>query len=141
VHKITIVPRGRALGLTWMLPDEDRISQTRDGMRKQITGLLGGRAAEAIALNAITGGAANDIERATKMARHMVCELGMSEELGPVAWGENQDEPFLGRQVQRTQTYSEQTARQIDDEVKGIVTRAYDIARNILTLNAHVLHR
>ncbi|MFT6234085.1 MAG: cell division protease FtsH [Myxococcota bacterium] len=139
VHKITIVPRGRALGLTWMLPDEDRISQTKKGMLKQITVLLGGRAAEAIALDAITGGAANDIERATKMSHRMVCELGMSDELGPVTWGESGPETFLG-QMQRSQSYSEATSQAIDDEVKAMVTRGYDLARTILTLNMHVLH-
>lgn len=139
VHKITIVPRGRALGLTWMLPDEDRISQTKKGMLKQITVLLGGRAAEAIALDAITGGASNDIERATKMSHRMVCELGMSDELGPVAWGESGPETFLG-QMQRSKSYSEATSQAIDNEVKAMVTRGYEVARTILTLNMHVLH-
>ncbi len=139
VHKITIVPRGRALGLTWMLPDEDRISQTKKGMLKQITVLLGGRAAEAIALDAITGGASNDIERATKMSHRMVCELGMSDELGPVAWGESGPETFLG-QMQRSKSYSEATSQAIDNEVKAMVTRGYELARTILTLNMHVLH-
>ncbi len=139
VHKITIVPRGRALGLTWMLPDEDRISQTKKNMLKQITVLLGGRAAEAIALDAITGGASNDIERATKMSHRMVCELGMSDELGPVAWGESGQETFLG-QMQRSQSYSEATSQAIDTEVKAMVTRGYELARTILTLNMHVLH-
>jgi cell division protease FtsH len=141
VHKITVVPRGRALGLTWTMPDEDRISLTREAMLKQIAMLMGGRAAEEVALNTITGGAANDIERATRMARVMVCELGMSEELGPLTWGEKQDEPFLGRSMARVQTYSEQTARRIDVEVRDIVMRSYEIAKTILTMNVHVLHR
>jgi len=141
VHKITIVPRGRALGLTWTMPDEDRISMTKDGMLKQIVMLMGGRAAEEVALNSMTGGASNDIERATRMARYMVCELGMSEELGPVAWGERQDEPFLGRSVSRVQTYSEQTALRIDHEVREIVTRGYGAAKHILVRNLHVLHQ
>jgi len=141
VHKITIVPRGRALGLTWTMPDEDRISLTREAMLKQIAMLMGGRAAEEVALNTVTGGAANDIERATRMARYMVCELGMSEELGPLAWGEKSDEPFLGRSMSRVQTYSEQTARRIDVEVKEIVSKAYSVAKSMLTLNLHVLHR
>jgi len=123
------------------MPDEDRISMTREGMLKQIAMLMGGRAAEEVALNTVTGGAANDIERATRMARYMVCELGMSEDLGPLAWGEKQDEPFLGRSMARVQTYSEQTARRIDAEVKMIVQRGYDAAKTILTMNIHVLHR
>lgn len=139
VHKITIVPRGRALGLTWTMPDEDRISMTKDGMLKQIVMLMGGRAAEEVALNSMTGGASNDIERATRMARYMVCELGMSDELGPVAWGERQEEPFLGR-ASRVQTYSEQTALRIDHEVREIVTRGYNAAKHILARNMHVLH-
>jgi cell division protease FtsH len=114
---------------------------TREGMLKQIAMLMGGRAAEEVALSTVTGGAANDIERATRMARYMVCELGMSEDLGPLAWGEKQDEPFLGRSMARVQTYSEQTARRIDAEVKMIVQRGYESAKTILTLNIHVLHR
>jgi cell division protease FtsH len=143
VHKITIVPRGRALGLTWTMPDEDRISLTREAMYKQIAMLMGGRAAEEVALNSMTGGAANDIERATRMARYMVCELGMSDELGPLTWGDKSEEAsFLsGRMGTRIQTYSEQTARRIDVEVKDIVQKAYLVARQILTMNLHVLHR
>ena len=141
VHKITIVPRGRALGLTWTLPNEDRLSQTRADILRSIAMLMGGRAAEEVALRSITGGAKNDIERATKMARHMVCDLGMSEELGPVSWGDGNDELFLGRQMAKVQAYSESTAQRIDSEVKGIVTRAYDLASQILTENIHVLHR
>jgi cell division protease FtsH len=141
VHKITIVPRGRALGLTWTLPNEDRLSQTRADILQSIAMLMGGRAAEEVALGSVTGGAKNDIERATKMARHMVCDLGMSEELGPVSWGDGNDELFLGRQMAKVQAYSEFTAQRIDSEVKGIVTRAYDLANQILTENIHVLHR
>ena len=141
VHKITIVPRGRALGLTWTLPDEDRLSMTRDAFLKRIAMLMGGRAAEEVAMKSRTGGASNDIEQATRLARHMVCDLGMSEQLGPVAWGERQEEVFLGRQYQnRTQTYSEHTAQRIDDEVRSIVSRGYDLARALLTANLHVLH-
>jgi cell division protease FtsH len=141
VHKITIVPRGRALGLTWTLPDEDRLSQTKEGLLKNIAMAMGGRAAEEVALNTVTGGAASDIERATRLARHMVCELGMSDDLGPLAWGERQDDPFLGRSFNRVQTYSENTAQRIDIEVRSIVTRSYEIAKKMLTLNIHVLHR
>jgi cell division protease FtsH len=140
VHKITIVPRGRALGLTWTMPDEDRLSQTKEGLLKTIAMMMGGRAAEEVALDTVTGGAANDIERATRLARHMVCELGMSDDLGPLAWGEKQEEAFLGR-AQRVGNYSEQTAQRIDGEVRSIVTKSYEVARQILTLNVHVLHK
>jgi cell division protease FtsH len=142
VHKITIIPRGRALGTTWTLPDEDQLSMTRGGIVKRIAMLMGGRAAEEIAMRTITGGAANDIERATRLARHMVCDLGMSEDLGPVTWGDSQQEVFIGRQMgTRVQTYSEHTANRIDVEVRGIVTRAYELAKGILTTNVHVLHQ
>ncbi|MBA2320790.1 MAG: ATP-dependent metallopeptidase FtsH/Yme1/Tma family protein [Deltaproteobacteria bacterium] len=142
VHKITIIPRGRALGSTWTMPDEDQLSMTRGGIVKRIAMLMGGRAAEEVAMRTITGGAANDIERATRLARHMVCDLGMSENLGPVTWGDNQQEVFIGRQMgTRVQTYSENTAHTIDVEVRGIVTRAYELAKAILTNNIHVLHQ
>ena len=141
VHKVTIVPRGRALGITWTLPDDDRLSQTRLDLYKSITMAMGGRAAEEVALNTITGGAKNDIQKATQMARHMVCELGMSDEMGPVQWGSDKDEVFLGRQMAQPKSYSEDTARRIDLEVKDIVTKGYDLARNILTENIHVLHK
>jgi cell division protease FtsH len=141
VQKITIVPRGRALGATWTLPSEDRLSMTREDLLKQLSMIMGGRAAEEVALNAVTGGASNDLMKATRMARHMVCNLGMSEELGPVNWADDDGEPFLGRSYGRTATYSEDTARRIDEEVKHILDRAYEAARTILTHNVHVLHR
>jgi cell division protease FtsH len=141
VQKVTIVPRGRALGLTWTLPQADRLSLDRSGMLKKIVMMMGGRAGERVAMEAVTGGAKQDIEQATRLARHMVCDLGMSDELGPVAWGEAQGEPFLGRQITRQQNYSELTAQRIDTEVCGMVQRANDAAVRILTDNVHVLHR
>ena len=123
-----------------MLPDEDRISETRKGMLKRITMALGGRAAEEIAMNSITGGAYSDLKQATRMARRMVCDLGMSDELGPVSWGEESGGPFLGRQMARQQTYSERTAQRIDQEVGDILGRAYEAAKDILISNKHVLH-
>jgi cell division protease FtsH len=141
VHKVTIVPRGRALGITWTMPSEDRLSMTREDMFKQLSMMMGGRAAEEVALRSVTGGASNDLLRATRMARHMVCNLGMSEELGPVNWGDADGEPFLGRSMSRGNGYSEDTARRIDDEVKRILERAYESARTILTHNIHVLHK
>jgi cell division protease FtsH len=139
VHKVTIVPRGRALGLTWTLPNEDRLSVDTLSLRKQIAMLMGGRAAEEVALNVVTGGAKNDIERATKIAHSMVCELGMSESLGPVAWGEEQGEVFLGRQMSRSQTYSESTSQQIDAEIRATVVRGYELAKSILRSNMTLL--
>jgi cell division protease FtsH len=141
VQKITIVPRGRALGVTWTLPSEDRLSMTREDIFKQLSMIMGGRAAEEVALNAMTGGASNDLLKATRMARHMVCNLGMSEVLGPVNWGDDDGEPFLGRQFSQPKHYSDDTARRIDEEVKNILERAYEAARTILTHNIHVLHR
>ncbi|MCB9666022.1 MAG: ATP-dependent metallopeptidase FtsH/Yme1/Tma family protein [Alphaproteobacteria bacterium] len=141
VQKITIVPRGRALGVTWTLPSEDRLSMTRQGMYKQLSMMMGGRAAEEVALHEITGGASNDLLKATRIARHMVCNLGMSDELGPVNWGDDDGEPFLGRTFARSPHYSEATARRIDEEVKKILDQAYAAARTILTHNLHVLHR
>ncbi|MFT5456710.1 MAG: cell division protease FtsH [Myxococcota bacterium] len=140
VQKVTIVPRGRALGLTWTLPTGDRLSMDRPGLLKKITMMMGGRAGEIVATEQVTGGAQQDIEQATRLARHMVCDLGMSDELGPVAWGEAQGEVFLGRQISRQQNYSEQTAQRIDGEVRGLLQRAYDAAVLILTDNVHVLH-
>jgi cell division protease FtsH len=140
VHKVTIIPHGMALGVTWTMPDEDRITVDRAQLLKRLTMMMGGRAAEEVGLQEMTGGAVNDIKRATQLARTMVCDLGMSEDLGPVAWGEADGEVFLGRQMTRTQTYSEHTARRIDDEVRGMMTRAYDAARSILGANIHILH-
>ncbi|MCB9681563.1 MAG: ATP-dependent metallopeptidase FtsH/Yme1/Tma family protein [Alphaproteobacteria bacterium] len=141
VQKITIVPRGRALGVTWTLPSEDRLSMTRDDMFKQLSMMMGGRAAEEVALNAVTGGASNDLLKATRIARHMVCNLGMSDLLGPVNWGDDDGEPFLGRTFSRGNNFSEETAKRIDQEVKDILERAYAAARTILTHNIHVLHK
>jgi cell division protease FtsH len=140
VQKITIVPRGRALGVTWTLPSEDRLSMTRGDMFKRLSMMMGGRAAEDVALNEMTGGASNDLMNATRMARHMVCNLGMSDELGPVNWADSDSEPFLGRSWGRSANYSEDTARRIDEEVKRILELAYGSARQLLVDNIHVLH-
>jgi cell division protease FtsH len=141
VHKVTIVPRGRALGITMMMPDEDQLSMTRTEMLQTITMMMGGRAAEEIAMNSVTGGAAQDLKQATKLARHMVCDLGMSDELGPVSWNESEGEVFLGRQMSQVKSYSEQTARHIDVEIRAILARGYETAKSILQDNVHVLHR
>ena len=141
VHKVTIVPRGRALGVTWTMPDEDQLSQTREQLVTRIAMAMGGRAAEEIVFNAITGGARSDIQQATQIARHMVCDLGMSDELGPVAWEGGENEVFLGRQMSRVKNYSEHTAKRIDEEVRRILSRAYENAKNILNANIHILHK
>ena len=141
VQKVTIVPRGRALGVTWTLPSDDRLQMTREDMYKRLSMMMGGRAAEEVALNVVTGGASSDILQATRMARHMVCNLGMSEALGPVNWDDDDGEPFLGRRFSRPSNCSEDTARRIDEEVRTTLERAYDSARTILTHNIHVLHR
>jgi len=142
VHKITIVPRGRALGVTWTLPAEDRLSQTREQLINSIAMAMGGRAAEEIVFEAVTGGAMNDIQQATNIARRMVCDLGMSADLGPVAWSDGGgDEVFIGRQMGRVKNYSEHTARRIDDEVRSILTSCYQAAKRILESNVHILHK
>jgi len=140
VHKVTIVPRGRALGVTWVLPEEDQLEQTREQLLTRIAMAMGGRAAEEIVFDAITGGARSDIQQATRIARHMVCDLGMSDELGPVAWNGGEGEMFLGRQMTKVKEYSEHTARRIDNEVRSILTHAYSTAQHILEANLHVLH-
>jgi cell division protease FtsH len=141
VHKITIVPRGRALGLTQILPDEDRLCHTVAQLRTSLTILMGGRAAEDIALDEMTSGAADDLRKATRMARAMVTEWGMSENLGPMSLHTSDGEVFLGRDLGRVQEYSEQTARLVDAEIKQLLDDAYSMARNILHQNIGLLHR
>ncbi len=140
VHKVTIIPRGRALGLTMQLPSEDKYSHTKEYLESTITVMMGGRIAEEEFLGHMTTGAGNDIERATDLARKMVCEWGMSE-LGPLTYGRPEQEIFLGRDLGRTQDYSEATANQIDAEVKRIVTAAYDRAKKLITDNRKAMHR
>jgi len=141
VHKVTIIPRGMALGLTMQLPEEDRLNYNKDHLEGDIAILMGGRLAEQIVLKTITTGASNDIERATNLARRMVCEWGMSERLGPLAYGQGDNPPFMGLEMSRQQNYSEATAIEIDNEVRGIVQRAFDRAKSILEQNIDVLHR
>jgi len=140
VHKVTIIPRGRALGLTQQLPVDERHNYDRQYLLSSITILMGGRAAEEIALERFTTGAGNDISRATEMARKMVCEWGMSEKLGPLSFGAREEQIFLGREIQRKQDYSEQTAVEIDQEINGIVNGAYTKAREILRERMDALH-
>ena len=135
VHKVTIVPRGRALGITASLPEEDRHSYTKEWMEGQLAMLFGGRVAEEMIFgaNAVTTGAGNDIERATSMARRMVTSFGMSEVIGLVAVGDNEQEVFLGREIQQRRTVSEHTHRMVDQEVKRILDDAHQTAHDVLS--------
>ncbi|TPV96399.1 MAG: ATP-dependent zinc metalloprotease FtsH, partial [Myxococcales bacterium FL481] len=142
IHKVTIIPRGRALGVTHLLPDQDRLSLDRDNAEGTICMLMGGRIAEELAFDGRkTTGAGDDISKATEIARRMVCEWGMSDKLGPLTFGRAESEPFLGRDLQRRQDYSEETARAIDEEVHDIVTGQYTRARKLLEDNYAVLTR
>ena len=141
IHKVTIIPRGMALGLTQQLPEDDKYINSRDYLIDQVTVLFGGRGAEELVFNQITTGAGNDIERATELARRMVCEWGMSNQLGPLSFGKREELIFLGREVAQQQDYSESTAVDIDREVKKIVTESYERARNVLKDNLDTLHR
>jgi cell division protease FtsH len=140
VHKVTIIPRGRALGLTQQLPTDDKYNYSKDYLLNRITILLGGRAAEEMVLNQQTTGAGDDLEKATEMARKMVCEWGMSEKLGPLTFGKREEHIFLGREFARQQDYSEDTAVQIDNEVKRIVIDCAARARRILEEKLAKLH-
>jgi len=140
LHKVTIIPRGWALGLTQQLPLDDKHTYTREYLEAQLAVLMGGRVAEELFLHHMTTGAGNDIERATHIARDMVCEFGMSN-LGPLAFGKNQQEIFLGRDIATQRDFSEDTAIKIDQEVKTFVTTGYERAKNILTGNRDVLVR
>lgn len=141
VHKVTIIPRGRALGVTTYLPIDEKHTYSKEYLEAMITYAMGGRAAEKIIFNEYTTGASNDIERATGMARKMVCEFGMSEKLGPITYGQKQEEIFLGREISQHRDYSESTQILIDDEVKKIVQSGMDKAERILNENADKLHK
>ena len=140
VHKVTIIPRGRALGLTQQLPTDDKYNYSKEYLVNRITILLGGRAAEEIVLGQQTTGAGDDLEKATEMARRMVCEWGMSEKLGPLTFGKNEEHIFLGREFARHKDYSEDTAMLIDAEIRRIVTDCASKARQILEENLERLH-
>jgi cell division protease FtsH len=142
VHKVSIIPRGAALGVTMFLPSEDRHLMTRQQTLARIAMALGGRAAEEEVFGEITTGAHDDIKRATRLARAMVCELGMSELLGPVAYGENEESVFLGREMaSRREDYSEATAREIDQEVRRIIEEQHEVARKVVRENRDKLDR
>jgi len=139
VHKVTIIPRGQALGLTMQLPLEDRYSHSRQFLYNNLAILMGGRVAEELVLNDITTGAGNDIERATELARKMVCEWGMSETLGPLTFGKKEEEIFLGREIATHRDYSEEVAKTIDKEVKSLIVQSYERARRTLKENMAAL--
>jgi cell division protease FtsH len=141
VHKVTIIPRGMALGVTMQVPLDDRHSYTREFILNSLTIRFGGRAAEEIVLGHITTGAADDIEKATDWARKMVCEWGMSERLGPMTFGKKEEQIFLGRDFTQLQDYSDQTAVEIDAEVRRIISDSYQLAKDLLVANIHVLHK
>ncbi len=140
IHKVTIIPRGRALGLTQQLPIDERHTYSKDYLVDSITILLGGRAAEEIVLNHQTTGAGNDIERATEIARKMVCEWGMSEAMGPLNYGRKEEPVFLGKEMHRQRDFSENTANDIDAELKAIVSGCFERAKGLLLGNIDALH-
>ena len=143
IHKATIIPRGRALGMVMRLPLKDQLSVTREKMYSDIAVAMGGRIAEEIIFghDKVTSGASSDIDMATKMAKNMVTKYGMSDLLGPLAYGENEEEVFLGRSVTKQQNMSEDTVKKIDSEVKKIVDKGYKRAQQVLTEKIDDLHK
>src|SRR6266508_4146119 len=139
IHKVTIIPRGMALGLTQQLPTDEKHNYSRDYLNDQIAILLGGRIAEEITMDSLTTGAGNDLERATELSRRMVCEWGMSDAMGPLTFGKKEEQIFLGREIAQHQDYSEDTALQIDQEVKRFVTDNYKRAHRLLTESKETL--
>ena len=143
IHKATIIPRGRALGVVWTLPERDKYSHTREYLEANISKAMGGRVAEEMIFGheKVTSGASSDIQMATKLAKDMVTKFGMSKNLGPLSYGANEDEVFLGRQITRQEHMSEETAKQVDAEVKKIVDAGYQRAKKILTEKIEDLHK
>jgi len=143
IHKATIIPRGRALGVVWTLPERDKYSHTREYLEANISKAMGGRVAEEIIFGheKVTSGASSDIQMATSLAKDMVTKYGMSKELGPLMYGGNEDEVFLGRSITRQQNMSEDTAKKVDAEVKKIVDAGYERAKKIITEKLDDLHK
>ncbi|HNI61496.1 MAG TPA: cell division protein FtsH, partial [Pseudomonadota bacterium] len=141
VHRVTIIPRGPALGVTQQLPTEDRLNATKEWAESKIAVLMGGRVAEELVFSHLTTGAGSDLEHATDLARKMVCNWGMSDKLGPLTFGRKEEHVFLGREIGQTQNYSDDTARIIDDEVKRIVMEQYGRAKDLLTAHQAELQR
>jgi cell division protease FtsH len=140
LHKVTIIPRGMALGVTMQLPIDDKHNYTKEYLETEIAIMMGGRIAEEMFLNQMSTGAGNDIERATEMARKMVCEFGMSD-LGPLTFGKKEEQIFLGREIAQHRDYSESTAVKIDEEVRRMIGKGYDTAKSILGGNHDTLVR
>jgi cell division protease FtsH len=140
IHKVTIIPRGRALGLTQQLPEDEKHTYPKEYLLNNIAILMGGRAAEEIVLNMQTTGAGNDIEKASDLARKMVCDYGMNEGLGPLTFGKSEEQIFLGREISQHRDYSESTAQKIDEEVRNIVNSAYEKASKLIKDNVDTLH-
>ncbi|HSK46046.1 MAG TPA: cell division protein FtsH, partial [Candidatus Binatia bacterium] len=140
LHKVTIIPRGMALGVTMQLPETDKHNYTLDYLNTQIAVMMGGRLAEEIFLNQMSTGAGNDIERATEMSRKMVCEWGMSS-LGPLTFGKKEEQIFLGRELSQHRDFSEETAREIDSEVRRLVNTGYEKAKSIILENRDAMVR
>ncbi|HBT97357.1 MAG TPA: cell division protein FtsH [Desulfobulbaceae bacterium] len=141
IHKVTIIPRGRALGLTMQLPTDDKYTHSKEELESSICILFGGRITESIVFGKVTTGAANDLKRATELARRMVCEWGMSDELGPLTYGEKEEQIFLGREIAQHRDYSEETARRIDAAVTGIITACVDRVTRLLEDNRDLIER
>jgi cell division protease FtsH len=141
VHKVTIIPRGMALGVTMQLPTDDKHNYSREYLNDWIAILLGGRLAEELTFNSMTTGAGNDLERSTEMARKMVCEYGMSDSMGPLTFGKKEEQIFLGREIAQHQDYSEDTAIRIDHEIKRIVTENYTKAKKLIESRRDALDR
>jgi len=140
LHKVTIIPRGMALGVTMQLPIDDKHTYTRDYLETRLAIMMGGRVAEELFLNTMTTGAGNDIEQASDLARKMVCEFGMSS-LGPITFGKKEEQIFLGREISQHRDFSEETAQKIDEEVRRFVDDGYNSARHILETNRPVLEK
>jgi len=141
IHKVTIIPRGMALGLTQQLPVDEKHTYPKTYLLNNITILLGGRAAEELILNEFTTGSGNDIERATNLARKMVCEWGMSDAMGPLSYGKKEEQIFLGREFATHKDYSEETAQRIDQEVTRLVSESYEKAKKLLSDHIDILNR
>jgi cell division protease FtsH len=140
VHKVTIIPRGRALGVTASLPEEDLHSYSKEYIEAKLVMLRGGRAAEKLIFGNTTSGASNDIKRATDLARKMVCDWGMSDKIGPINYATSEDELFLGREIAHQKNFSESTQQMIDEEVKAILFNANSMAEKVLSDNIDLLH-
>jgi len=141
VHKVTIIPRGMALGVTQQVPVDDRHTWSKEYIFNRLAIMFGGRAAEELVIGHMTTGAGDDIEKATELARRMVCEWGMSEQLGPMTFGKKEEQIFLGRDFTQTKDYSEKTALEIDAEIRRIIMEAYERANELLCANLEVLHK